>query len=83
MKKRSWITFPIPDPWISWRIPHQLGLEMLSTGILRLLQKVIFFKILHNALIQSEVMILFVLRFYGTVNPLGSSRARSVYLASL
>ena len=35
-----------------------------------------FFKILHNALIQSEVMILFVLRFYGTVNPLGSSRAR-------
>ena len=32
---------------------------------------------------ELQQIILFVLRFYGPVNPMGSSRARSVYLTTL
>ena len=31
---------------------------------------------------SSSCLLLFVLRFYGPVNPMGSSRARSVYLTT-
>ena len=36
---------------------------------------------LRRSTIQG-LMVLFVLRFYGTVNPMGSCRARSVYLTT-
>ena len=32
---------------------------------------------------KSSMLCLFVLRFYGPVNPMGSCRARSVYLTTL
>ena len=32
---------------------------------------------------RTEIRVLFVLRFYGSVNPLGSCRAHSVYLTTL
>ena len=35
-----------------------------------------------NVLQNSLQMVLFVLRFYGPVNPMGSCRARSVYLTT-
>ena len=38
--------------------------------------------ILSSAENAQRVVILFVLRFYGPVNPMGSCRARSVYLTT-
>ena len=35
-----------------------------------------------NIQFHNEIRILFVLRFYGPVNPMGSCRARSVYLTT-
>ena len=35
-----------------------------------------------SAELAQSVVILFVLRFYGPVNPMGSCRARSVYLTT-
>ena len=35
-----------------------------------------------SAELAQRVVILFVLRFYGPVNPMGSCRARSVYLTT-
>ena len=33
-------------------------------------------------IVEVDVQVLFVLRFYGPVNPMGSCRARSVYLTT-
>ena len=37
---------------------------------------------INNLFIYSKIVCLFVLRFYGSVNPMGSCRARSICLAN-
>ena len=45
-------------------------------------QKLIFKMVTMAAILNFQSVCLFVLRFYGPVNPMGSCRARSVYLTT-
>ena len=68
------------------RIKRTIVIKDLQAGGLRMINVQYFIKALKitwlRRVIKNYEIFFFVLRFYGPVNPMGSCRARSVYLTT-
>ena len=83
MTPSQWLSAGGEEEWLGIGSGWGLGLDVGETHSCHVQFHQQFFDFRYGRWVQCWFVCLFLLRFYGQVNPLGSCQVRSVYLTKL